>query len=157
LFFDVHLMVAHPVSFLEMFAEAGADQLTVHLEIGREPLEKSLDQIRQLGLAVGLAINPETPVEVSEAYLGKVDEILVMGVHPGFGGQRFLPQIREKILWLSARQKYDRYAIGVDGGVCAENVRSLAVAGANRLIVGSAFFRCSDPKTFVQSLDVHRA
>ncbi|MDR1665552.1 MAG: ribulose-phosphate 3-epimerase, partial [Puniceicoccales bacterium] len=85
LFFDVHLMMVHPISFLETFAEAGADQLTVHLEIGKEPLEESLAQIRRRGLAVGLALNPETSVEASEPYLGKVDEVLVMGVHPGFG------------------------------------------------------------------------
>ncbi len=152
LFFDVHLMVTHPQHFLKTFAQYGANMLTVHVEIEPQFLTESLQTIKALGLPAGLALNPGTPTEVLIPHLPFIDWILVMSVHPGFGGQSFLPQSIEKIRWLAEHQKNYRYHIAVDGGINIENAKSCFDAGAQRLVMGSAFFKHPQPKQFISTL-----
>lgn len=142
LFFDVHLMVEEPERYLEDFKSAGAQMLVVHAEATRH-LQRTLAEIRRLGMRAGVALNPATPLTVLDYVLTDADMVLVMSVNPGFGGQTFLPATFGKVTAL--RQKLDAVGradclIQVDGGVNLENARPLARAGANVLVSGSAFF-----------------
>ncbi len=142
LFFDVHLMVEEPERYLEDFKSAGAQMLVVHAEATRH-LQRTLAEIRRLGMRAGVALNPATPLTVLDYVLTDADMVLVMSVNPGFGGQTFLPATFGKVTAL--RQKLDAAGradclIQVDGGVNLENARPLARAGANVLVSGSAFF-----------------
>ena len=142
---DCHLMMTNPGDYLERFREAGADGCSVHVEIGNT--EKLIDQMRDLGLGVGLAVNPDTPFDRYAEFLGELDLILVMTVFPGFGGQAFMEDVVPKI-----RQTADAIAEGalscsleVDGGVDAETVKQVCGAGADTIVAGSAIFARPDP------------
>lgn len=142
---DVHLMIEEPIRYVEAFKEAGADILTVHLE-ACEDIRATMAKIRECGMKVGLSICPETAVEEVEALLREVDMLLVMSVHPGFGGQKFIPESLDKIRAIRAmadRQGLD-LDIQVDGGICHENVKAALDAGANIIVAGSAVFK-GDP------------
>jgi ribulose-phosphate 3-epimerase len=139
---DVHLMVDNPVPFLRSFSEAGADGLTIHIEAVPEPAD-ALAQIRDLGVAAGLALNPPTPLEKIEPYLDACDLVLVMSVMPGFGGQSFQPVALEKLQALRQRPNA-KALLQVDGGVNADTAGECARAGADLLVVGSAIFRTDD-------------
>ncbi len=138
--FDVHLMIAPADPYLEAFAKAGATSIIVHAEAGPH-LHRSLQTIRTLGVAAGVALNPATPVEAIECVLDAVDLVLVMSVNPGFGGQSFLPSAIEKIRKVLALTRGREIDIEVDGGVDAQTAGAVAAAGANRLVAGSAVFR----------------
>lgn len=144
---DVHLMVYEPEGLLEPFAKAGADVITVHVEACTH-LHRVLSKIRALGPKVGVALNPATPIWTLEEVLGEVDLVLLMSVNPGFGGQAFIPQILEKVRklkrWLD--QLGSKALIEVDGGVKLENVREVALAGADILVSGSGIFAEPDKK-----------
>ena len=140
--FDVHLMVDEPGRYIEDFASSGADIITVHAEACRH-LDRTLQQIVQTGKKAAVALNPATPVYVIEHVLSKVDMVLLMTVNPGFGGQKYIPAMTEKIR--SARRMLDEmgYAdvnIEVDGGVNDETIRTVVEAGANVIVAGSAVF-----------------
>lgn len=141
--FDVHLMIDEPVRYLEDFATAGADFITIHYEACKE-VEKTLLHIHSLGVKAGLAVSPDTPVTVLEPYLGLVDLILIMSVYPGFGGQRFiensLEKVREVKTMLIAQGREDVW-LEVDGGIGVENIERVKDAGANVLVAGSAVFQ----------------
>jgi ribulose-phosphate 3-epimerase len=138
--FDVHLMIAPADPYLEAFAKAGADIITVHAEAGPH-LHRSLQAIRALGKKAGVAINPGTPESVLEPVLGITDLILCMTVNPGFGGQAFIGSVCDKIARVH-RMIGDRpIDLEVDGGVTAETAPLAAKAGANVLVAGSAFFK----------------
>jgi ribulose-phosphate 3-epimerase len=139
--FDVHLMISPADPYLEAFAEAGADILTVHPEAGPH-LHRTLQAIRRLGKRAGVALNPATPVQVLEHVLDDIDLVLVMTVNPGFGGQRFLPAMIEKIARVRAMiESRDRaIALEVDGGINAETAPLAINAGADVLVAGSAVF-----------------
>ncbi len=141
LFFDVHLMIREPERFLEDFHAAGADMLVVHAE-STVHLQRVLVRIRELGMQVGVALNPATPLSVLDYVLEDVDLILLMSVNPGFGGQRFLPTTLEKIksLRTTLNQRGLATHIQVDGGVTLENTAILLQAGADVLVSGSGFY-----------------
>lgn len=141
LFFDVHLMCSQPEILLEPFARAGADQLTIHVELG-EVVTGLIWKIKALGKKVGLAINPPTSIGLIQPYLEQIDGVLIMTVNPGFGGQSFihetLPKIQQARAWRDERRL--AYAIGVDGGVDFQTGPECAFAGADTFISGTALF-----------------
>ena len=138
--FDVHLMIAPVDPYLEDFAKAGANSILVHVEAGPH-VHRSLQTIRALGLRAGVAINPGTPVEAVRDVLDVADIVLVMTVNPGFGAQRFLPSCVDKIRTVAAMIAGRPIDIEVDGGIDERTAATVAQAGANRLVAGSAVFR----------------
>lgn len=140
--FDVHLMIEEPGRYIDEFAEAGADIITVHAEACKH-LDRTIDQIKEKGLLAGVAINPATPISVIEPILGKVDMVLIMTVNPGFGGQEFIPYTMDKVKELRAllNQKRLKVDIEVDGGISLDNVSAILDAGANIIVAGSAVFQ----------------
>jgi ribulose-phosphate 3-epimerase len=142
LFFDVHLMIEAPERYLADFADAGADLLVVHVEASRH-LDRTLREIRRLGMRAGAALNPSTPVSAVEEVADALDLVLIMSVNPGFGGQTFLPRSLDKIRELAGllRRRGSAALIEVDGGVDPGNAGELTRAGADVLVSGSAFFR----------------
>lgn len=141
-FMDAHLMVQEPIRYVEAFQKAGADYVTVHLE-ACEDVKTTLDKIHACGMKAGLAVNPETDVKELVPYMEDVEMILIMSVHPGFGGQKFIPESLDKIREVRAmlNEKNLEIDIQVDGGIYVENVREVLDAGANVIVVGSAVFR----------------
>lgn len=141
-FMDAHLMVQEPIRYVEAFQKAGADYVTVHLE-ACEDVKTTLDKIHACGMKAGLAVNPETDVKELVPYLEDVEMILIMSVHPGFGGQKFIPESLDKIREVRAilNEKNLEIDIQVDGGIYVENVREVLDAGANVIVAGSAVFR----------------
>ena len=137
---DVHLMIAPCDPYLEAFAKAGADIITVHVESGPH-IHRSLQAIRALGKKAGVTLNPGTPESALEHVIDLVDLVLVMSVNPGFGGQKFIPAAAEKIRRLRALAGARPIDIEVDGGVTPDNAALVAQAGANVLVAGSAVFR----------------
>ena len=141
--FDVHLMIDEPIRYLDDFVKAGADIITVHYEACKD-LGKTLDKIKEAGVKTGLAISPDTPVDVLTPYVDMVDMILVMSVHPGFGGQSFIESSLDQIA--STRQLLqdngrESVWIEVDGGIGASNIAKVRDAGANVFVAGSAVFK----------------
>ena len=145
--FDVHLMIAPCDPYLEAFAKAGADGITVHVEAGAH-VHRSLQAIRALGKKAGVALNPGTPESTIEPVIDLVDLILVMSVNPGFGGQSFIRHAAEKISRLRALAQRRAIDIEVDGGITAENAVMVARAGANVLVAGSAVFKGGNPNEY---------
>ncbi|MDY4208368.1 MAG: ribulose-phosphate 3-epimerase [Lachnospiraceae bacterium] len=143
---DVHLMVQEPIRYIEAFQKAGADLVTIHLE-ACEDVEATITTIHECGMKVGLSICPETDAKMVLPYLSEVDMILVMSVHPGFGGQKFIPESLEKIRKI--RDMITEHGLSVDiqvdGGICLANVRDVLDAGANIIVAGSAVFN-GDPE-----------
>lgn len=141
-FMDAHLMVQEPIRYVEAFQKAGADCVTVHLE-ACEDVKTTLDKIHACGMKAGLAVNPETDVKELVPYLEDVEMILIMSVHPGFGGQKFIPESLDKIREVRAmlNEKNLETDIQADGGIYVENVREVLDAGANVIVAGSAVFR----------------
>jgi ribulose-phosphate 3-epimerase len=138
--FDVHLMIAPCDPYLEAFAKAGSDSITVHVEAGPH-VHRSLQMIKSLGKRAGVTLNPGTPTETIEPLIDAVDLILVMSVNPGFGGQTFIPFATEKIARLRALVGSRPIDIEVDGGITAEIAPEAVGAGANALVAGSAVFK----------------
>jgi len=138
--FDVHLMIAPCDPYLEAFAKAGSDIITVHVESGPH-VHRSLQAIRALGKKAGVTMNPGTPVRAVEHVIDLVDLILVMSVNPGFGGQAFIPAAIEKVRALRAMAGSRPIDIEVDGGITPETAPKVVAAGANVLVAGSAVFK----------------
>ena len=143
--FDVHLMIAPCDPYLEAFAKAGSDIITVHVEAGPH-IHRSLQAIRALGKKAGVAINPGTPVSSIEHVIDLVDLVLIMSVNPGFGGQSFIPAAIDKIAQVRALVSGRAVDIEVDGGVTKDNASQIVAAGANVLVSGSAVFKGGDYK-----------
>lgn len=141
LFFDVHLMIVHPEKYIQRFAEAGADLITVHAEACTH-LDRTIQEIRQAGVKVGVALNPATPLSAIEYVLDKVDMILIMTVNPGYGGQKYIPYCDRKIheLRTMIKERGLDVDIQVDGGVTPDNIASIAECGANVFVAGSSVF-----------------
>jgi ribulose-phosphate 3-epimerase len=142
---DCHLMVDNPGELLEDFADAGADGCTIHIELGDpRPL---FTRMRELGMNVGLTHNPETPVDAVLPYIEEIDVLLFMSVHPGFGGQAFIPSVLDKLA--VARKVVDERGLPVeleiDGGINRDTAPRAAAAGADILVAGSAIFHADDP------------
>jgi len=145
--FDVHLMIAPCDPYLEAFAKAGADIITVHVEAGPH-IYRSLQAIRALGKKTGVTMNPGTRVESVEPVLDLVDLILVMSVNPGFGGQKFIPSAIEKVQRLRALTGGRPIDIEIDGGITPEVTADVVRAGANVLVAGSAVFKDRTPESY---------
>jgi ribulose-phosphate 3-epimerase len=145
--FDVHLMIAPCDPYLEAFAKAGSDNITVHVEAGPH-VHRSLQAIRALGKKAGITLNPGTPVATIEPLIDLVDLILVMSVNPGFGGQTFIPAAIEKISRLAALANGRPIDIEIDGGITPDNAAQVARAGANVLVAGSAVFKGGKPESY---------
>jgi len=150
---DVHLMILEPENFAEAFKKAGADILTVHIEVCRH-LHRNIQQIKSLGMQAGVAVNPHTPVDLLKDILADIDLVCLMSVNPGFGGQSFIPQSIEKIKQL--RKLIDeaglKVKIEVDGGVSLDNAKQIVDAGADVLVAGNAVFKSADPKQTIPQL-----
>ena len=154
--FDVHLMIEDPDRYLDEFAAIGADILTVHAEACTH-LDRTIQKIHQLGKKAGVALNPATPLSVIDWVLPEVDMVLLMSVNPGFGGQKYIPYVTDKIRALRAMVdgRGLETDIEVDGGVSLANVSSVLEAGANVMVAGSAVFRgdaAENVKAFLEKL-----
>jgi ribulose-phosphate 3-epimerase len=136
---DVHLMIERPDLYAERFIEAGADHVIVHAE-AKHDVAETLALIRNKGKRAGLAINPETPARQALPFLGEIDELLIMTVHPGFGGQAFMPEVLPKIRELRAAAG-NALPIIVDGGINADTGKQCVEAGANALVAGHSLFK----------------
>ena len=151
LFIDAHLMISDPGKYLDDFLQAGCDAITIHIEAVPEPTPL-LRRIREAGRLAGLAINPGTPIASVEPFLSDCDLVLLMSVEPGFGGQKFKPEVLEK-----ARQLKPRLAPGtllsIDGGIAADTIASAAAAGCEVFVAGSAIFDEADYTSAVQNLE----
>ena len=145
--FDVHLMIAPCDPYLEAFAKAGADIITVHVE-ATPHIHRSLQTIRALGKKAGVTLNPGTPVEAIAPVIDLVDLVLVMSVNPGFGGQAFIAHAADKIASIAALAGGRAIDIEVDGGVTPEHAATVARAGANVLVAGSAVFKGFKPDSY---------
>lgn len=152
-FFDAHLMIQTPERLVRAFADAGADAITFHLEAAEHPL-RLLQEIRGLGKKAGISVVPSTSAGLLSEFLPLLDLILIMTVNPGFGGQRLIPECLEKLSFLAEeRQKQGlNYLLSADGGINGETASSVIKAGADILVVGSAFFKARDKAAFVDQL-----
>lgn len=150
---DVHLMIEEPEKYITAFAKAGADILSLHYEATRH-LHRAMQQVRDAGMQAGVVLNPHTPVELLRDILPYLDLVLLMSVNPGFGGQKFIPQILDKTRRLRRMVDVGGYDIWieVDGGVNAETAPLLYEAGANVLVAGSFVFGAPDPVEAIRSL-----
>ncbi|MCR5751534.1 MAG: ribulose-phosphate 3-epimerase [Kiritimatiellae bacterium] len=148
-FRNVHLMMNRPDLYLVRFAKAGAQSIQIHVEADCD-LHTELRRIRELGATNAIVLNPETPVERLEPYLGEIDGALVMTVHPGFGGQKFIADCLPKVAWLRGRKP--GLDIMIDGGGDAETIPLAAKAGANQFVAGSYLFRQADMRAAVEGL-----
>lgn len=150
---DVHLMIEEPERYIKDFIKAGADYLTVHMEASVH-IHRTVHWIKDSGLKAGVSLNPATPVWSLDNILHDVDLALIMSVNPGFGGQEFIPQVIEKIKALKdiLTEKKLPVLIEVDGGVKYDNARNIADAGADILVMGSAFFNSDNYKTTMEKL-----
>jgi ribulose-phosphate 3-epimerase len=152
---DVHLMIERPENFFEDFRQAGADILTIHQEACHH-LHRSIQAIKEKGMKAGVAINPSTPVHILDCILPEVDQIVIMSVNPGFGGQQFIPLALSKIKDLRnmiRQAKLDnKVSILVDGGIKLDNCLSVAQAGADILVLGSGIFHTPDPAATVRKV-----
>lgn len=153
LVFDVHMMVTNPERYVDQVVKAGADVVTVHVE-ATPHIHRALQLIKAAGAKAGVVINPGTPVSAIEAVLGQVDQVLVMTVNPGFGGQAFIPETLDKVRQLAdLRQKQGySYLIEVDGGVNDKTAADCLAAGADILVAGSYVFGHSNPAQAIQTL-----
>lgn len=138
MFFDVHLMITPPEKYIDDFINAGTDGVTFHIEATENP-DKCIELIRNRGKKVGISINPNTPVSAIEKYLDKVDMVLVMSVEPGYGGQKYIESVNEKISYIREKMGSD-FDIEVDGGINADNIDMVLQAGANIIVAGTAVF-----------------
>ena len=150
--FDCHLMISPADPFLEAFADAGCDVITVHAEAGPH-LHRSLQKIRSLGKKAGVSLNPATPVSVLEHVLDDLDLILIMSVNPGFGGQKFIPQATAKLAQANMLIGNRPIDLEVDGGVTAETAPLVAAAGANVLVAGSAVYKGEGVDDYRKTVD----
>ena len=151
---DCHLMIVHPEKYVERFAKAGADMITVHWEACQDNLKEVLELIKSTGVKCGAVINPDTPVEKIKDVIPMCDMVLVMSVFPGFGGQKFIPEALDKLRQVKAiisacGKEID---LEIDGGVTEENVQAIKDAGANVIVAGSTVFKAKDRAEMIQKL-----
>tara|TARA_B100001057_G_scaffold30086_1_gene27421 strand:- start:11516 stop:12175 length:660 start_codon:yes stop_codon:yes gene_type:complete len=143
--FDVHLMISPVHKYIEAYANAGADIITIHPET-TDNLELSIQKIKELKKKVGISLNPETKIDIVKEYLDKIDLVLIMSVNPGFGGQKFIPEVLSKIKDLKKIQKNQnlKFDIEIDGGINFENSKMAIEAGANILVSGTTIFKSNN-------------
>ena len=143
--FDVHLMISPVHNYIQAYSDAGADIITIHPEATSD-LDKSIDKIRELNKKVGVSLNPETKINTITEYLDKIDLVLIMSVNPGFGGQKFMPAVLDKIKELKKIQEIKKFNfdIEIDGGINFDNYKMAIDAGANILVSGTTIFKSND-------------
>ena len=143
--FDVHLMISPVHKYIEAYSDAGADIITIHPEATND-LSASIQKIKDLGKKVGVSLNPKTKISVIKNYLDKIDLVLIMSVNPGFGGQKFMPEVLDKIRELKSIQKKQNidFDIEIDGGINFENSKIVIEAGANILVSGTTLFKSNN-------------
>jgi len=153
LFLDCHLMIEHPEKYVDAFAAAGADLITIHQESVSHPLTV-INQIRKAGCKAGISINPETSLDTIRAIIPKVDLVLIMSVHPGFSGQKFIPEVVPKLkeAWTIIGQSKKQIYLQIDGGINAENAKLVKQQGADVLVAASFIFKSKDYHTAIQQL-----
>jgi len=153
LHFDVHLMLTHPDRYVEAFAKAGAERLTVHVEADHD-VAKTIAAIKAAGLSAGIAMNPDADPRRVLPYLDSVDLVLCMTVFPGFGGQSFIPSVLDSIRFISAERarRGASFRLQVDGGITVETGLRCREAGADTFVAGTAFFKAPDRKAFAAAL-----
>ncbi len=149
LIYDAHLMISDPEHYLDDYLDAGCDCITVHIEALDDP-SPVLKRIRAAGAVSGLSLNPDTPVFAIEPYLADCDMVLVMSVNPGFGGQKFMPGVLEKLEWL--KQQAPHLLLSIDGGIAPNTIPRAAAAGAELFVVGSAIFDHDDYTRAIETL-----
>ena len=151
---DCHLMIVHPEKYVERFAKAGADIITVHYEACQDNLKEVLQLIKSTGVKCGAVINPDTPVEKIKDVIPTCDMVLVMSVFPGFGGQKFISECLDKLRQVKAivDECGKEIDIQIDGGVTEENVEEIKAAGANVIVAGSAVFKAADRAQTIANL-----
>lgn len=147
---DVHIMIDRPLEYAEAFAKAGSDILTFHIE-SKDIAGATIEKIRDLGMKVGITINPGTEVAAIVPYLDQVDMVLVMSVWPGFGGQSFMPEVLDKIRQLREEHGFAR-DIEIDGGIAPETIARAAAAGANVFVAGTAIYGAPDVAARISEL-----
>ena len=152
-FLDVHLMLSEPEKYFDAFKKAGADCITFHIEIHKDPI-KFVEQIKAIGLKAGISLNPDTPIDTVIPYLKYFDLLLVMSVYPGFGGQKFITSVLPKVG--AARKHIDdnglKTEISVDGGVDISNVNEIIRAGADIIVMGTAFYKSENRCELVEKV-----
>jgi len=150
---DVHLMIDNPDRYIHLFAEAGADYITVHPEACGH-LHRTLGAIREIGCKAGVSLNPATPPQVLDYIWDQVDLVLLMSVNPGFGGQKFIASTLDKLNWITERLRHLNLStmVAVDGGVNAENSKELVSAGVNVLVAGNAVFNAANPEQVIREM-----
>ena len=150
---DVHLMIVEPEKFIEIFKNAGADNLSIHIEACPH-LHRNIQQIKSLGMKAGVAVNPHTPVESLIDILQDIDLVNLMSVNPGFGGQKFISHTTEKIKTLRRMidEKGLNVKIEIDGGVTLDNAKQIIEAGADVLVAGNTVFTSAEPKETIRNL-----
>lgn len=151
LVFDCHLMVTNPLNFIPAFAEAGADIITVHVE-AEDDTAKCLQKIKACGKKCGIVLNPDTPAEAAEPYLDDVDMVLLMSVYPGFGGQKYISSVTDKLKVLREKIGDREIDLEIDGGINPETIRQAAKAGANVIVAGTAVFGAEDRADAIRKL-----
>ena len=152
--FDCHLMIVNPEKYVERFAKAGADIITVHFEACQDNLKQVLELIKSTGVKCGAVINPDTPVEKIQEVVSLCDMVLVMSVFPGFGGQKFIPSALDKLRALRKliEESGREIDLEIDGGVTEENVEEIKAAGANVIVAGSTVFKAADRAAIIAKL-----
>lgn len=150
---DVHLMIVHPEKYIEAFKKAGADILTVHYEACPNLLD-TLAQIKAHGMKAGVAINPDTDIQVLKEFISEIDLVCVMSVFPGFGGQKFIEGTYEKVTTLKSiiQNEGAKTLIEIDGGVSETNAAALVTSGADVLVAGTTVFKAADPIKTISAL-----
>lgn len=150
---DVHLMIVEPEKYVEEFKKAGADRITVHIETCPH-LHRNIEQIKDMGMKAGVALNPHTPVSLLENMIQDLDLVLLMSVNPGFGGQKFIPETFNKIRELKKliASKNANTLIEIDGGVTVQNARDIVEAGADVLVAGNTVFKSDNPAETIMQL-----
>ena len=151
---DAHLMIVNPEKYVERLAKAGADIITVHYEACKDNLKEVLELIRSTGVKCGAVINPDTPVDAIKDVIPLCDMVLLMSVFPGFGGQKFIPSVLDKVKEVRAiiDASGKEIDLEIDGGITAENVAEVKAAGANVIVAGSAVFKAPDCAAMIRSL-----
>ena len=151
---DVHLMIVNPEKYIEKFAELGSDILTIHYEVSKDTLSESLNSIKKNGMKAGVAVNPDTNINLLERYIREIDLVCLMGVFPGFSGQAFIEATYERCG--AVRELINKHKsstlIEVDGGVTLDNAKKLIECGADVLVSGSHVFKAENPKEIISKL-----
>lgn len=151
MFLDVHLMIVKPERYVERFVKAGADLVTFHPEASEDAF-RTIDLIKNAGAKAGIVLNPDIPCDVAEKFVDKVDLIMLMGVFPGFGGQKFIPEVMEKISQLKQMTDGKNVLLELDGGVTLQNATEMVKRGLDVMVAGNAVFKAEDPARAIECL-----